>query len=72
MVLGVNYALLFVAVLLVSARIVAKSNLRKLAVEDALIVISTVYLPPAVLFVQALTTCATARCYFTCCDNHSR
>lgn len=42
LVLGVNYALLAVAVLVVSSRILVKAKLRKLVMEDSLIVASTV------------------------------
>lgn len=42
LVLGVNYALLFVVMLFVGARLVVKGKLGKLGIEDVLIVISTV------------------------------
>lgn len=45
MVLGVNTALLSIAVLFVTLRLIVKGKLGKLAIEDALIVISTVRIP---------------------------
>lgn len=44
MVLAVNFALLGIAVLFVGLRLVVKSKLGRLAIEDALIVVSTVWI----------------------------
>lgn len=56
MVLGINYTLLSIAVLIVSSRILVKAKLRKLAVEDAFIVAATVrYLSPGFASFQPCT-----------------
>lgn len=50
--LAVNIPLLAIAVLVVTLRLIVKGRLKKLAIEDALIVPPTVWIPPSLFVLE--------------------
>lgn len=52
--LAINIPLLVIAVLVVTLRLIVKGRLKKLAIEDALIVPPTVWIPPSLFVLERM------------------